>query len=360
MNSTNALVAAVIVLGLLFIGYMVWNSSSVGTTGEPIATSTPTGPTTPPIPAESAGLPGIQTGALVVPSNTSAVVTGYVAPNGVITTYWFEYGPSNSLTKRTTPKSAGAGFVTLAIPAFIDGLTANTTYSYRLSAQNSFGSVQGATFTFTTTTNPPPSGSAPTANTNAATAVARTAAVLNGQVDPGSAQTTYWFEYGPTQSFGNATAFGSAGDGTDSVAVATPVASLNANTKYFYRLNAQNNYGTVSGAVQSFTTLGPAATGLPTVTTATATAVATSTATLNGRVNPHNAASSYWFEYGTSPLLITILGTASATQTLPGEATTNVSVGVAGLSNDTKYYYRLVARNPQGTVAGEITSFTTK
>jgi len=362
MNSRNGLLAIVVVLVLLFIGYMFWNSSGMSFTGgEPAATSTPTGGSVVTVvPADRAGLPGIQTGSLAVPSHTSAVVTGYVAPNGAVTTYWYDYGVSNSLTSRSEIKSAGAGFVTLATPAFLSGLAANTTYSYRLSAQNSFGPVQGATYTFTTAANPPPAGSTPTISTNAATNVARGTATLNGHVDPNNAQTTYWFEYGPTQSFGSASAFGAAGSGTDSTAVAIPVGSLNAHTTYYYRLNAQNNYGTVSGAVQSFTTLGPAATDLPTVTTSAATNVATSSVTLNGRINPHNIASTYWFEYSTSPLLTTILGTVSATQTLQAEVTTNVSIGVGGLSGNTKFYYRLVARNPQGTVVGETVSFTTR
>jgi phosphodiesterase/alkaline phosphatase D-like protein len=229
-----------------------------------------------------------------------------------------------------------------------------------LSAQNSFGTVQGATYSFTTTTNPPPAGSAPTVSTNAAGPVTRTTAVLNGHVDPKNAQTTYWFEYGPTQSFGNTSGFGAAGSGTDSIAVSIPIDSLNPQTTYYYRLNAQNNYGMVSGATESFSTPGPVATGLPTVNATAATNVSTSSATLNGRINPHNAASTYWFEYGTSPLLNPILGTVSATQTLPGEATTNVSVGVSGLATNTKYYYRLIARNPEGMVVSDSTSFTTK
>jgi phosphodiesterase/alkaline phosphatase D-like protein len=363
MNSRNGIIAAVIVLVLLFAGYIYWNNTQVApVTGEPVATSTPTGGVTavPPTPAESASVPGVQTGLLTVPSNVSAVVTGYVAPNGAATTYWFDYGSNGSLSSRSGAKSAGGGFAVLATPAFIDGLAANTTYSYRISAQNSFGTVQGATYTFTTTTNPPPAGAAPTASTDAATAIARTAATLNGSVDPNNAQTTYWFEYGSTQNFGNVSAFGAAGNGTNALTVTTPVTSLSPQTKYYYRLNAQNNYGTISGTTQSFTTSGPAVSGLPTVSTTAATNVSTSTATLSGRVNPHNIASSYWFEYSTSPQMSDILGTVAATQTLPGEVTTDVTGAVKGLSKGTKYYFRLVVRNPLGTVSGDPASFTTR
>ncbi len=358
MNSRNGLIAVIVVLVLLIIGYLVWNNSN-STVGAVINNPVTGDTTPPPTPATVAGLPGIQTGVLAVPSNNGAVVTGYVAPNGAATTFWFDYGTSASLGSKTAVKSAGGGFVTLATPAFIGGLSANTTYSYRLSAQNSFGTVQGATYTVTTTATAP-AGSTPTAITEAASGVARTNATLNGRLDPNGAQTTYWFEYGLTQNFGNTTAFGNAGSGSDSLTVSLPATSLTPAAKYFYRLNAQNVHGMVSGSVQSFTTQGPAALGLPTVNTTAATNVSTTTATLNGRINPHNLASTYWFEYGTSPTLTSILGTVSATQTLAGEATTNVSVNATGLTVNTKYYFRVVARNPEGTVVSDPVSFTTK
>ena len=365
MDTKNTVIILLLVVVLVGGGYWFWNNNSAGTTGQPVATSTPTTSNTPvatepPTPAAQSGLPGILTGPLAVASNVTAVLTGYVAPNGSPTSYWYEYGPTNALGVRSIPQSAGSGFVTLATPSFLSGLSANTTYYYRMSAQNGFGVVQGATYTFTTSTNPPPTGSAPAASTNAATDIARTGATLSGHINPNNSQTTYWFDYGPTQSLGNVSAFGAAGNGTASLAVTIGVSPLDPQTKYYYRLNAQNQYGTVNGAIQSFTTLGPAASSLPTVSTSAATNIATSSAILNGRTNPHDTASTYWFEYNKSPTLSGVLDAVQATQTLANNVTTTVSVPAVSLTSNTKYYYRLVVRNPQGTAYGDIVSFTTK
>jgi phosphodiesterase/alkaline phosphatase D-like protein len=189
-----------------------------------------------------------------VASDKGAVVTGYVAPNGSATIYWFEYGATAKLGLRTDSQPAGAAFVTLATPAYLSNLTPKTTYYYKLNAQNEFGTVEGVIYTLTTTAVPLPEGSAPTVTTLAAINVGVTGAVLSGSVNPNNTPTTYWFEYGTTQSFGSVSAFGLAGSGTASLNVSTAVSPLTAKTKYYYRLVTQSQYGVLHGATQSFTT----------------------------------------------------------------------------------------------------------
>ncbi len=363
MNIKNILITAVLIILLAIAGYFIWNNS-MGGTASPTASSTVSVIIDPvadaPVPATTAGKPGIQTGLLNVASDKGAVVTGYVAPNGSATTYWFEYGATRDLGLRTTSQPAGAAFVTLATPAYIGDLAPNTTYFYKLNAQNEFGKVEGVMYDFTTTATPLSSGSAPTVTTLAAANVSTSGALLPGQVDPNNTPTTYWFEYGTTQSFGGVSAFGLAGTGSASLSVSTAISSLAAKTKYYYRLVIQSQYGTVTGATQSFVTLDAPVSGLPTVTTSAASNVATSSATFTGRINPHNVASTYWFEYSTSATLSGTVKTLSATQTLSGEATTPVSLQAVGLTPNTKYYFRLVARTPAGTTQGNISTFTTK
>jgi phosphodiesterase/alkaline phosphatase D-like protein len=207
---------------------------------------------------------------------------------------------------------------------------------------------------------PLPTGSAPTVTTQAALGVSASGALLPGLVDPNNTPTTYWFEYGKTQSFGSVSAFGVAGSGTASLNVSTAITALAAKTKYYYRLVVQSQYGTVHGATQSFTTLDTPASGLPTVSTSVASNVTSSSATLLGTVNPHHVSSTYWFEYNTSATLSGTVQTLAATQALPAEISTSVSVQAVGLTPNTKYYFRLVARTPVGTTQGSIASFTTK
>ena len=370
MHNRNMALTVLVLVLLIAGGYWLFSATPADTTTTtpPVATTTSptanvtvdTAPDVVPVPATSASAPDVQTGILTAPTNATAVVTGYVAPNGSATSYWYDYGTNNTLASRTASKQVGSGFVTLATPEFLSGLAPSTTYFYRLSAENALGTKQGTMHSFTTSANPPPAGSVPVVTTGGSLTVTNSGATLNGSVTPNNSQTTYWFEYGQTQSFGSVTAFEAAGNGTASVALSATLSGLAPHTKYYYRLIGQNAYGVVVGATQNFTTIGSAAAGLPTVTTTPAMKVGTSSATLAGRINPHNVASSYWFEYNTNANLAGTVQTVVASQALPAEVATAVTGEAGGLASDTKYYYRAVVRTPAGTVQGDIMSFTTK
>ncbi|MDO8630279.1 MAG: OmpA family protein [Phycisphaerales bacterium] len=99
-------------------------------------------------------------------------------------------------------------------------------------------------------------GGPATPTTGAASDVTVTSATLNGTVDSGGSYFSYYFEYGTTTAYGNATAI------TDYpapviVAVSAPIAGLGANTTYHYRLNAYVTGSPASlrnGADVTFTT----------------------------------------------------------------------------------------------------------
>ncbi len=357
----NVIIGIVVVILLLGGGYylLTMNNPAPGTqaTTTPSTTgdTTDTG-TTPP----TASAPTVVTNTSVAPSNSTAVVTGKVTPNGAPTTYWYEYGESATLGQRTSSQAIGSGWSAIPSPAYITGLRANTTYYFRLSAQNALGTVNGATYSFSTNNNPPNQGTPPAASTNGASDVTRSGATLNAQVNPHSSQTTYWFEYGNDANLGSITAFQSAGSANSATSVSAAIAGLKPLTKYFYRINAQNAYGTVNGATQSFTTKGPAAATAPSADTTAATKVATSTATLNGNVNPNGAETTFLFEFSQDSLLGSILGSVTATQSVSADAgTVSVSANAAGLAKNTRYFYRIVAKNSQGTTRGDIVAFRT-
>ena len=211
--------------------------------------------------------PEVRTGDNVSVSSSTASVTGEVRPNGAATSYWFEYGESQALGSKTTTGNIGSGFSFIATPGFINGLKADTKYFFRLSAKNRLGTINGTTRSFTTNNEPRPTGSAPAAVTQSAASVSRTTANLNGRVDPNGANTSYWFEYGKDINFGNITGFGAAGNGNDPQSVSTSISGLDPGTKYYFRLNAQNQFGTVNGTILNFTTQGPANPSAPIVTT---------------------------------------------------------------------------------------------
>jgi phosphodiesterase/alkaline phosphatase D-like protein len=138
-------------------------------------------------------------------------------------------------------------------------------------------------------------------------------------------------------------------------------ADLKPLTKYYFRMNAQSQYGTVTGTAHSFTTTGPAAPGAPSAHTMNVTNNGTSTAALNGRVNPNGAITTYWFEYGIDSVLGSVLGSTTHTQTTNGGTSDmSVTAKVTSLNHDTRYYVRLVTENSIGTTRGEIVTFKTK
>ncbi|MDO8576130.1 MAG: hypothetical protein Q7R90_02345 [bacterium] len=359
----NVIIGIVVVLVLLGGGYflLTMNPAPDGTT----ATTTPstTGDTTDTTPAPAqptASAPGVVTDTGAAPSNSTAVVTGKVTPNGASTTYWYEYGETSALGARTTSQGIGSGWAAIPSPAYITGLRANTLYYFRLSAQNAYGTVNGSTYSFSTNSNPPPQGNAPAVSANAATDVERTTATLNARVNPRGSQTTYWFEYGTDTNFGNISSFQSAGNGTALTAVSASVSSLSPATKYFFRVNAQNQFGTVNGPTQNFTTKGPAVSA-PSATTRPATNVGTDTATLRGTVDPNGTETTYWFEYSNDSLLGSVLLKTTAQKSAgAGTSATSVEADVSGLVSDMTYYVRIVAQNSQGTVRGDKESFKTK
>ena len=360
----NVIIGILVVLVVLVGGYFLLSNLNASMPG-PEATTTTTTTTTTQNPTSDvtsvSSAPSVVTDMGVAPSNSTAVVTGKVTPNGDQTAYWYEYGESSTLGSRTAAQSIGSGFSVIPSPGYITGLRANTTYYFRLSAQNAYGTVNGAIYSFSTNNNPPTQGTPPSVSTNAAGDIARASATLNAHVNPHASQTAYWFEYGTSASFGHVTTIQSGGSGNISLPVSAPVSGLNAQTKYYFRINAQNQYGTVNGATQSFTTADPASPGAPAVDTISATNVATSSAALNGTINPNGAATTYRFEYGKDALLESILGTVASTQSVSaGASTLPVSADATGLSKKTTYFYRLVAQNQYGTTRGDIVSFRTK
>jgi len=100
--------------------------------------------------------------------------------------------------------------------------------------------------------------SPPTAVTEAATAVKYEEATLKGTVNPEGAPTTYWFEYGETESYGSKapTTPESVGSGTSNVSVSKVVTGLKESTIYHFRIVAESEGKTVPGEDASFTTKG--------------------------------------------------------------------------------------------------------
>ncbi|MEK7575444.1 MAG: hypothetical protein AAB511_04435 [Patescibacteria group bacterium] len=367
MNKTTTIVGWVLALLVIagFIFYAGQNAPSLPDSLTPPASeNNPTNTTPPVVNAPQPGHPSATTGAQVAPSDTSAVVTGTVTPNGAFTTYWYEYSLFSDLSNRTSSMShvVGSGYISIPAPGYITGLAKNTTYYFRLVAENQYGRVFGGQYSFRTTdNNPPPVGSAPNIKTLAANDITRTTANLNGEVTPNRASTQYWFEYGKGPNLGSTSAFVAVGDGIAKLPASISLSDLDPATTYYFRLNAQNQFGTVNGAILNFKTSNPPAATAPTVTTRSANDIGTSTATLRGTVNPNRAETRYWFEYSTDSLLGSLLLVSTEQRSIgAGGSAVSVQTDISGLSSRTNYYFRVVAQNDLGVVRGERVTFRTR
>ena len=104
--------------------------------------------------ASAAGAPSIDATSVTDIQGISALLSGKVNPNGLPTTYRFEYGTSTcpGACTPTSQEALGSASVDRSASAAIAGLSPDTTYHYRLLATNSAQeTAAGPEQTFTTT-----------------------------------------------------------------------------------------------------------------------------------------------------------------------------------------------------------------
>jgi hypothetical protein len=95
--------------------------------------------------------PTLETGSASEVTPTSAKVSGTVNPNEEATECKFEYGTTVSYGKSAScSPTPGSGATPVAVSASLSGLTANTTYHFRIFSINASGTSHGADNTFTT------------------------------------------------------------------------------------------------------------------------------------------------------------------------------------------------------------------
>jgi hypothetical protein len=202
--------------------------------------------------ALAASSPTVAPSATTSISETDGTLHGTVNPNGLATTYQFDWGPTNALGKLApaTAASAGAGTAAVAESTKLEGLSPDTTYYFTLVATNADGSSTTPVETFKTTGNP-----APGPTTGAATGVGRYQATLTGAINPNNQITSYFFQYGPTASYGFQTYSQTLPAGVATVPVGLTLPGLAPGFTFHYRLVASHSATSISyGADASFET----------------------------------------------------------------------------------------------------------
>ncbi len=298
----------------------------------------------------------------------TATLAGAMNPAGTAATVYFEYGPTALYGSVTPNQSFPAGTSLVEVFSPITGLSAGSTYHYRLVATNAGGTAMGNDVSFVA--NSSGSGGAtavPTTTTGNAIDVDRQVATLEGTVNPNSGGTLAQFQYGFTTDYEFATPVQNIGNGTIAVPIEADLSGLTPGRTYHYRLVGTNDLGSGPGVDRTFTTPFVA----PAATTEAATGVGTTTATLNGTVTPNDLTVAISFEVAESEAAL-LGGGATSYAALPGNLSAGlttaqtVTASLTGLSPGPggapkAYFYRTRA-TPVGatgtSVFGGVVSFT--
>lgn len=166
-------------------------------------------------------------------TNVSTSPTLSWAASSGATSYTYQVSTSSSFTSYVYNASTTATSIALS------GLSAGTTYYWRVSATNSAGTSDYSTvYGFTTASGSAPSAPTLTSPSNAATNVSRTPTLSWAAV---SGATSYGYQVSTSSSFSTIARSGTVT--TNSVTISS---SLSKKTTYYWRVLASNSYGSSS------------------------------------------------------------------------------------------------------------------
>jgi hypothetical protein len=173
---------------------------------------------------------------------TTAELNGSLNPDGLETTYWFEYGANTEYRQKTAALQAAPGSTTAPVPPTeLQNLQPGRRYHFRLVATNELGETKGEDQTFVAATAPAISGIEPSN-------ISETSATLHARIDSGGYPTHYHFEYGPTTSYGSVAPAGDTDIGSDDepIPVSAGISGLQPGVTYHFRVVATNQWGTTT------------------------------------------------------------------------------------------------------------------
>jgi hypothetical protein len=317
----------------------------------------------------SAAPPFVGTGGAQSTSATNVTLNGFVDPNGINTSYHFEYalaastycttdGTSGTHTDTPIQQILGSAGET-DVAANVSGLTSGADYCFQLVANNLDGTEAGGLSLF--------KAGAPTASTFDYTITGASTVSLVGSANAsGQSGTTVEIQYGPASSpwCQSGAASGSPPSTTTAVPfnfsdaqdhdVSLGLTGLTPGTLYCAVIVARNASGASNPAFETLEFYA----GLPFAFTNDVVSTGASTANVTGEVNPSGQTTTVYAGYGTAASQWCQDGgdTGSPTSTTTpqpvnstGTGYVDVTVGLSGLTPGTQYCVQLFAVNGSGT-----------
>ncbi|MGZ4265101.1 MAG: choice-of-anchor Q domain-containing protein [Solirubrobacteraceae bacterium] len=192
------------------------------------------------------------TGAADNVTDSSADLTGTINLSGDAGGFHFVWGLSqDELTNSTPVQGAGEVSQSTAVSQTLSGLAPQTTYFYKIVADNASGSTQDtANHIMSFTTTPTPPGVFGTF----VNAVTDTTGTVDLTVDPEGTETSVVIKYGHTTNYGQQTGPIDIGSGTDPVEKDVEITGLTPNTDYHFNVVATNPGGTSESGDQELVT----------------------------------------------------------------------------------------------------------
>jgi phosphodiesterase/alkaline phosphatase D-like protein len=200
--------------------------------------------------ALAASSPAVSTRSAGSVGSTTAVLRGYVKPNGAKSGYQFQWGLTTAYGSVTATRSAGSSATArVSVGVELHHLLPGTVYHYRLAALNRFGGSIGADRSFKTRGNPPPF-----AATSPVSQVNSDSATVTAVINPNHEKTTWYFQYGLSPAYSSRTFSQTLAAGGAPVTVSAQLAGLSPGTIFHYRVVAVNRGITELGADSIFMT----------------------------------------------------------------------------------------------------------
>lgn len=196
--------------------------------------------------------PTATTNAATSITSSGATLNGTINANGASTTVTFEYGTTTNYgTTVTADPSTVTGSSATSISYSLSGLTAGTTYHYRVVGVNANETNIGDDMTFTTL-------KLPSVTTQALSSISTNSVVANGNItDLGRPNpTAYGFCWSTSQNPTTDNSKLDKGSISEAGAFSATLTGLETHTKYYVRAYSINEAGTSYGEQVSFSTKG--------------------------------------------------------------------------------------------------------
>jgi hypothetical protein len=305
--------------------------------------------------------PTATTGASSNVTQAGATVEGTVENPEELTlsACFFEYEVNGTKKQVACEGGLPSGNAPVTVSAKVTGLEPGSKYQYTLIVEFEGHTAHGAAQVLSTT------AGEPLVVSESASHIERHTALLLGEVNPENKEneaeegTTYYFEYGETEHYGQVTSstkIPAPGGLAPVKAGPEALIELKPNTVYHYRLVAKRGSVTTEGPPETFKTKEPTP---PEVPFESSSQVTQTSAFLAAVVNPNGLPTSYALEVGTEVEengMRRIAYTPTYGSVQEGEP---LFFSLTGLQPATTYHYRIVATNEDGTKEGPDQTFTT-